>query len=209
MMGEVGRLQPQFPTLARQREADHFGMLIFLTTEVLIFGGLFAALFVLRAEHGAEYVKSSKAMHLWLGGLNTAVLLTSSAVVALMVEAVKAGGARLAKWLLIGAIALGLVFLAIKFTEYGLEYRDGLVPHLSPRNLHGGPDTLFMDLYFAATGLHALHVTAGLALLASLIWPFGAAPRDSSAVLAGNAALYWHLVDVIWVFLYPTLYLAR
>jgi len=209
MMGEVGRLQPQFPTLARQREADHFGMLIFLTTEVLIFGGLFAALFVLRAEHGAEYVKSSKAMHLWLGGLNTAVLLTSSAVVALMVEAVKAGGARLAKWLLSGAIALGLMFLAIKFTEYGLEYRDGLVPHLSPRNLHGGPDTLFMDLYFAATGLHALHVTAGLALLASLIWPFGAAPRDSSAVLAGNAALYWHLVDVIWVFLYPTLYLAR
>jgi cytochrome c oxidase subunit 3 len=208
-MAEASRLQSQFPTLERQREADHFGMLIFLTTEVLIFGGLFAALFVLRAEHGADYVKASKAMHLWLGGINTAVLLTSSALVALMVEAVRAGSARLAKWLLAGAIALGLAFLAIKFTEYGLEYRDGVVPHLSPRNLRGGPDELFMDLYFAATGLHALHVTAGLMLLGSLIWPFGAARRDTSAVFAGNAALYWHLVDVIWVFLYPTLYLAR
>lgn len=208
-MAEVSRLQRQFPTLARQHEADHFGMLIFLTTEVLIFGGLFAVLFVLRAEHSTEYVKASKAMHLWLGGLNTAVLLTSSALVALMVEAVRVGRAGLAKWLLIGTIALGLTFLAIKFTEYGFEYRDGLVPHLSPRNLHGGPDELFMDLYFAATGLHALHVTAGLLLLGSLVWPFGAARRDTSAVLAGNAALYWHLVDVIWLFLYPTLYLAR
>lgn len=208
-MAEIRRLQPQFPTLERQRDADHFGMLIFLATEVLIFGGLFAALFVLRAEHGAEYVESSRAMHLWLGGLNTAVLLTSSAVVALMVEAVKAGCARLAKWLLIGAISLGFAFLAIKFTEYGLEYRDGVVPHLSAANLQGGPHELFMDLYFAATGLHALHVTAGLLLLASLVWPFGAARRDTSAVFAGNAALYWHLVDVIWVFLYPTLYLAR
>lgn len=208
-MAEVSRLQPQFPTLERQREADHFGMLIFLSTEVLIFGGIFAALFVLRAEHSADYVKATKEMHFWLGGINTAVLLTSSALVALTVEAVRAGSARLAKWLLIGAIALGLTFLAIKFTEYGLEYRDGLVPHLSPRNLRSGPDTLFMDLYFAGTGLHALHVTAGLVLLGSLIWPFGTARRDTSAVFAGNAALYWHLVDVIWVFLYPTLYLAR
>src|SRR6478752_3838222 len=184
-------------------------MLIFLTTEVLIFGGLFAALFVLRAEHGAEYVRASKAMHLWLGGLNTAVLLTSSALVALMVEAVRASSARVSKWLLLGAIALGLTFLAIKLTEYGLEYRDGVVPRLSPRNLRGGPHELFMDLYFAATGLHALHVTAGLVLLGSLIWPFAAARRDPSAVFAGNAALYWHIVDVIWVFLYPTLYLAR
>jgi len=208
-MSLVSRLQPQFPTLERQRDADHFGMLIFLTTEVLIFGGLFAALFVLRAEHSAEYVKSSKDMHYWLGGINTAVLLTSSAIVALTVEAVKAGAAQLAKWLLLAAIALGLGFLAIKFTEYALEYRDGVVPLLSAAKLHEGPDTLFMDLYFAATGLHALHVTAGLLLLGSLIWPFGRARHDTSAVFAGNAALYWHLVDVIWVFLYPTLYLAR
>lgn len=208
-MAEVRRLRPQFPTLERQREADDLGMLLFLSTEVLIFGGIFAALFVLRAEHSAEYATSSKAMHLWLGGMNTAVLLGSSALVALMVAAVRAGAARLAKWLLVGTIALGFAFLAIKFTEYALEYRDGVVPLLSDHNLHSGPQRLFMDLYFVATGLHALHVTVGLALLGSLIWPFGAARRDTSAVFAGNAALYWHLVDVIWIFLYPTLYLAR
>jgi cytochrome c oxidase subunit 3 len=208
-MAEAGRLRPQFPTLERQREADHFGMMIFLSTEVLIFGGLFAAAFVLRAEHAAEYARASKAMHVWLGGINTAVLLTSSALVALMVEAVRADAARLAKWLLIGAIGLGFAFLAIKFTEYALEYRDGVVPLLSDRNIASGPQRLFMDLYFAATGLHALHVTVGMGLLGSLIWPFGAARRDRSAVFAGNAALYWHLVDVVWIFLYPTLYLAR
>jgi cytochrome c oxidase subunit 3 len=208
-MVEVSRLQPQFPTLERQREADHFAMLLFLSTEVLIFGGIFAALFVLRDQHSAEYVKASKEMHLWLGGINTAVLLTSSALVALMVEAVRAGATRLAKWLLMGTIALGLVFIAIKFTEYALEYRDGAVPILSGSNLVSGPQTLFMDLYFVATGLHAVHVTVGMAILASLIWPFGAARRDTSAVFAGNAALYWHLVDVVWIFLYPTLYLAR
>ena len=208
-MPEARAVQPQFPTLERQNEADHAGMLIFLATEVLIFGGLFAAAFTIRAEHAAEYVRASKDMHYWLGGINTAVLLTSSALVALMVEAVRAGRDRLAGGLLGGAIALGLAFLAIKFTEYGIEYRDGVVPHWSPANLHGGVHELFMDLYFAGTGLHALHVFVGLCVLASLIWPFGAARRDRTAAFAGNAALYWHLVDVVWVFLYPTLYLAR
>ena len=208
-MPNARAVQPQFPTLERQNDADHFGMLLFLSTEVLIFGGIFAVAFAMRAEHAAEYAKASKEMHYWLGGINTGVLLTSSMLVALMVEAVRASSARVSKWLLLGAIALGLTFLAIKLTEYGLEYRDGVVPRLSPRNLRGGPHELFMDLYFAATGLHALHVTAGLVLLGSLIWPFAAARRDPSAVFAGNAALYWHIVDVIWLFLYPTLYLAR
>ena len=207
-MADTRAVQPQFPTLERQNDADHFGMLIFLATEVLIFGGVFAVAFALRAEH-AEYAQASKQMHYWIGGINTGVLLTSSALVALMVEAVRAGRAKLAGWLLGGAIALGLVFLALKFTEYALEYRDGVVPHLSDANLHGGVEQLFMDLYFVATGLHALHVTVGLCLLASLLWPFGRARRDRTAVFAGNAALYWHLVDIVWVFLYPTLYLAR
>ena len=207
-MPDARAVQPQFPTLDRQNDADHFGMLLFLSTEVLIFGGLFAVAFTMRAQH-AEYAQASKQMHYWLGGINTGVLLTSSALVALMVEAVRAGRARLAGRLTGGAIALGLVFIAIKFTEYALEYRDGVVPRLSDAHLHGGVQTLFMDLYFVATGLHALHVTVGLCILGSLLWPLGRARRDRSAVFAGNAALYWHLVDIVWVFLYPTLYLAR
>jgi cytochrome c oxidase subunit 3 len=207
-MPDARAVQPQFPTLERQNDADHFGMLLFLSTEVLIFGGVFAVAFTLRAEH-ADYAQASKQMHYWIGGINTGVLLTSSALVALMVEAVRAGRAKLAGWLLGGTIALGLVFLALKFTEYALEYRDGVVPILSDANLHGGVERLLMDLYFVATGLHALHVTVGLCLLGSLLWPFGRARRERTAVFAGNAALYWHLVDIVWVFLYPTLYLAR
>jgi cytochrome c oxidase subunit 3 len=208
-MAEAAPLHEPFPTLERQREAGQFGMFVFLATEVLLFGGIFVASLVLRVEHGAEYAAASREMHYWIGGINTAVLLTSSLLVALMVQAVRTGCARLAAWLTVGAIALGLVFIVLKFTEYALEYRDGLVPGLSGRALHGGPRELFMNLYFAGTGLHAVHVTIGLVLLGSLVWPLGAARRDRTAGLAGNVALYWHLVDVVWIFLYPTLYLAR
>jgi cytochrome c oxidase subunit 3 len=184
-------------------------MLVFLASEVMLFGGIFAGALSLRLAHPGDYAAASREMHLWLGGLNTAVLLTSSALAALAVEAARHGLARLAGWLLGGTIALALAFLAIKASEYALEYRDGVVPGLSDANLHGGPRELFMNLYFAGTGLHALHVTAGIVLLASMIWPFGAARRERQAVTIGNAALYWHLVDVVWIFLYPTLYLAR
>ena len=208
-MADAITLQDQFPSLERQRDAGRFGMLIFLSTEILLFSGIFAAAFMLRFEHKAQYIAASKEMHYWLGGINTLVLLTSSALVAAMVEAVKIGRARLAAWLTGGAIALGLVFLAIKFTEYAIEYRDGVVPGLSDAKLHGGLHELFMNIYFAGTGLHAVHVTIGLTALTSLIWPFGAARRDTAATIAGNVALYWHLVDIVWIFLYPTLYLAR
>lgn len=208
-MPDARPLHQPFPTLARQHEADRLGMLIFLTTEVLLFGGLFAVALLLRLEHPQAYAASSRQMHIWLGGINTAVLLTSSALVALMIEAVRAGIPRVATWLLLAAIAMGILFLAVKFIEYGLEYRDGLVPLLSDFALDNGPGRLFMDLYFVATGLHAFHVTVGGVLLASLIWPFGEARKDRCANFAGNAALYWHLVDIVWIFLYPTLYLAR
>ena len=208
-MAEASAHQDQFVTLVQQREAGRLGMLVFLSTEVLLFAGVFAAAFLLRFEHPADYVAASKEMHLWLGGFNTAILLTSSALVAAMVEAVRAGRARLAGRLLGGGIALGLLFLAIKFTEYALEYRDGVIPGLSNAKLHGGPRELFMNLYFAATGLHAVHVTIGLGALGALLWPFGSARRDRGSIVAGNVALYWHLVDIVWIFLYPTLYLAR
>ncbi len=137
------------------------------------------------------------------------MLLTSSLLVALAVEAVKARRAGLAGWLFGGAVGLGLAFLAIKLTEYALEYRDRVIPGLSHGKLHGGPHELFMNLYFAGTGLHAVHVVVGLSLLAALIWPLGNARRDPSATVAHNVGLFWHLVDVVWIFLYPTLYLAR
>ncbi|PEQ13645.1 hypothetical protein B2G71_04780 [Novosphingobium sp. PC22D] len=202
-------LHDPFTRLDRQREADRLGMLLFLGSEVMLFGGLFAAAMVLRLQHSHDYIAASKEMHYWLGGINTAVLLTSSALVAGALEATRAGRARLSGWLLGFAIALGLAFLAIKGTEYAIEWREGVVPRFSDAKLHGGPHELFMVLYFCATGLHALHVTGGLTLLGMMIWPKGAARAEREATTLGNVALYWHLVDLIWIFLYPTLYLAR
>ena len=202
-------LAEQFPRLERQREADRLGLLIFLSSEIMLFGGIFAAFLVLRIQHPHEYLASSKEMHIWFGSVNTAVLLTSSMLVAIAVETTRMGQAKLTAWLLGGAIALGLAFLAIKGTEYYLEYTGGMVPVLNAWKLKSGPETVFSDLYFTATGLHAIHVTIGLALLGSMIWPFGRERLDRGATVVGNAALYWHLVDVIWIFLYPTIYLAR
>ncbi|WP_395332081.1 cytochrome c oxidase subunit 3 [Novosphingobium sp. BL-8H] len=198
-----------FATLARQREADRLGMLLFLASELMLFGGVFAAALLIRMTHAQDYAAASAAMHFWLGGINTALLLTSSLLVALAVSLCREGRARAAGWALAGAIALGLAFLAVKGFEYGLEWRDGMVPVLRPKGLEGSVQTLFMTLYFTATGLHAVHVTIGLVLLAAMIRPFSSARRDPAATTLGNVALYWHFVDVVWIFLYPTLYLAR
>ncbi|WP_395396301.1 cytochrome c oxidase subunit 3 (plasmid) [Novosphingobium sp. BL-8A] len=204
-----GSLQGPFSSLARQREADRLGMLLFLASEIMLFGGVFAAALVVRMVHPLDFVASSAAMHFWLGGINTALLLTSSLLVAFAVSLCREGRACAAGWALASAAGLGTAFLALKGFEYVLEWRDGLVPVFRAGGLQGSVRTLFMTLYFTATGLHAIHVTVGLALLIAMIRPFGAALRDREATTLGNVALYWHFVDVVWIFLYPTLYLAR
>jgi cytochrome c oxidase subunit 3 len=207
-MAERTAIAP-FSSAPRALSAERLGMLVFLASEIMLFGGLFTGALAMRIDHPADYARASSELHLWLGGFNTAVLLTSSLMVALAVLAVRDARPRLSGWLLLGTIALGITFLAVKFTEYAIEFRDGVVPVFNPSHLEGPFQTLFMNLYFAATGLHAVHVTIGIILLASLVWPFGEARRDKQAMFIGNAGLYWHLVDIIWLFLYPTLYLAR
>ena len=202
-------LRLPYTRIERQREADRLGMLIFLATEVMLFGGVFAAALALRLLHPQDYALASRGMHFWLGGINTGVLLTSSLFVAMAVSLARDGRARLSGWLLGGAIVLGVCFLGIKALEYSIEWRDGVVPVFSPSGLRGNVHELVMTLYFIGTGLHAVHVTVGVILLAAMIWPFGAARLDRGATAIGNVALYWHFVDVVWIFLYPTLYLAR
>ena len=201
------RLHEPFDGLERQREADRFGMFVFLASEVMLFGGIFAAAIGLRLAHRAEYIASSRELHLWLGTANTAVLLTSSLLVALAVEAAKGGRQRASFWRLLAAASLGLVFAVIKGTEYWLEWRDGLMPGVSDSGIEGGPQRLFLDLYFVSTGLHALHLVIGSGLL--LVLASRAFKSRLSAALAINVGLYWHLVDIVWIFLFPTLYLAR
>jgi len=205
---ELSPLHEPFHTRARQREADRLGMLVFLASEAMLFGGLFAAALMLRLLDPAAYAAASGRLSLWLGTLNTAVLLTSSALAALAVTAARHGRPRAAVAMLAGTMALGALFLAIKGYEWSSEAREGLLPVLAPAHFTSRFEQLFMNLYLLATGLHALHVTGGLVLLATAAFK-RRTHEDTEAVLIGNAALYWHLVDVIWIFLYPTLYLAR
>jgi cytochrome c oxidase subunit 3 len=187
-----------YSTAPQQREAAVMGMFVFLGTEIMLFGGLFAVALGLRLTHPREFVESSKHLHVWIGAINTAILLTSSAAVALAVHAARARQPRTTRILFLVAAGLGMAFLGIKAYEYASEYTEGL---LLPQ---AGVQRLFMDLYLVSTGLHALHVAVGAALLAAVA---AFAPRRSTVV--ENVGLFWHLVDAIWVFLYPVLYLAR
>jgi len=206
-MAEQRELHEPFHQPERQAEADRLGMLVFLGSEAMLFGGIFAAALALRFLHPQEFVSASSHMKLWHGTLNTAVLLTSSLMAAIAVEAARSGRRRSAGRALWGAVASALVFLAVKAHEYWLEYREGVIPGLPNAHFTSGFEQLFMNLYFAATGLHALHLVVGMVLL-GIAAINRRAREDRRAVLIGNVALYWHLVDLVWIFLYPTIYLA-
>jgi cytochrome c oxidase subunit 3 len=196
-----------YPTLARQHEADRLGMMLFLASETMLFGALFGAALVLILRHPAEMAAASARLNLWAGAVNTAILLTSTLLVAIAVEAGEGRPRRIAGCFA-AAAALGVAFLGVKAWEYASEYREGLMPGTAAAQFDSGPQRLFMDFYFTATGLHALHLTVGIALLAGMAWrQRGDSPPTRQAI--DNAGLYWHLVDVIWVFLYPVLYLTR
>ena len=206
-MARAGKLAEPFHAIGRQREADRLGMLVFLASELMLFGGVFLAAIVLRLLHPQDYVAASGQMKLWLGTANTAVLLTSSLTAALAVEAARSRRPEwVARWLW-ATVALGILFLGIKGCEYSIEYREGAIPGLPNAHFRSGFEQLFMNFYLVATGLHALHVTGGVALLATAALRPGAR-QDRCATFVGNAALYWHLVDIVWIFLYPTIYLA-
>jgi cytochrome c oxidase subunit 3 len=201
----------QFEDIGQQRQASKLGAFIFLGTEVMLFGGLFAALLVMRLLHPAEVVEASKRLHFVVGGVNTLILLTSSLAVAIAVTAARDGSRR--SVLFLGAAALlGLGFLGVKAVEYAMEYREGLLPLFVPSPRFSGPvEHLFMNVYLVATGLHAVHVAVGVTLLAGTAVRLGvrSLPIPERAIVVEVVGLYWHLVDVIWVLLYPVLYLAR
>jgi len=205
-MAEAKPHEP-FPDVGRQRESDRLGMLIFLASEAMLFGGIFAAALALRVEHPADYVSAAHKLRLGLGTLNTAILLTSSLAAALAVEAARAGRTGRAAMALGSAAGLGVAFLAVKAFEYWAEYREGLTPGTTTAHFSGPVEQLFMNLYFVGTGLHAIHVTIGILLMAAASLN-RRARHDRQAVFISNVALYWHLVDIVWVFLFPTLYLA-
>lgn len=200
-----------FESPAVQRTAAVLGMWVFLATEILLFTGLFTAYAMYRALYGDVFRAASGHLLRWAGTANTFVLITSSLAVALALHRVRAGRARAAALALVAAIALGLVFMGIKAVEYIHELSEGIRPgpYYAYTALRDPGAAMFFTLYFLMTGLHALHVTVGLGVLvviARRTWKGAYSPAyDTPVELSG---MYWHLVDLVWIFLYPLLYLV-
>lgn len=200
-----------FVSERQHHRASMLGMWLFLATEVMTFGGLFMGIIVYRVEKAEALREASRHLDMWLGGANTAVLLASSAAMALAVIAGREGRPRATAGWLTATAMLGLVFLAIKAIEYWMEYGKGLMPHIGPAFPLEGPGLeLFFNLYFASTGLHALHLAIGIAVVAALAARVlaGRIALPGRVVMIECVGLYWHFVDSVWVFLYPVLYLT-
>jgi cytochrome c oxidase subunit 3 len=193
----------------RQRDlANHLGMWAFIATEVLFFGGLFLAYVVYRITYPAAFAAGSHTLDFWRGTINTAVLLTSSLTMALGDAYIKRGNRTALRNCVIATASLGVLFLAIKASEYHEMYAKHLVPGLPFDPQAPPPLQLFVFLYFAMTGLHAVHMMIGLGLMAWLLRQ----NRCGRLTAVHHApvemfGLYWHFVDCVWVFLYPLLYL--
>src|SRR5215813_1480699 len=200
----------QFDDVEQQYDVASLGMWVFLVTEIMFFGGLFTGYAVYRIAYPAAFAVGSQHLDILLGGVNTAVLITSSLTMALAVHSVQVGGrSGLVRFLLL-TILLGLAFLGIKGVEYAHKFEEHLVP--GSKFMFEGPHTpqvqLFFGFYFSMTGMHALHMIIGLAILAVLVWQ---AWHDHFSPLYSTpvelTGLYWHFVDIIWIFLFPSLYL--
>jgi len=211
MSETAGIVAEQFDDLEQQRDAAALGMWVFLATEVLFFGGLFCAYTVYRSLYPLTFAAASRHTEVVLGGINTAVLLLSSTLMALAVRASQLERRKQLVWLLLGVAAFGVIFLGIK----GYEYHKDFVGHLVPGSGFEWHETnpqvaeLFFSLYFAMTGLHAAHVTIGVLIMVVLSISAWRGRFDGGNYMTIEVAgLYWHFVDIVWIFLFPLLYLA-
>jgi cytochrome c oxidase subunit III len=203
-------LAHQFDSLAQQAEATTLGMWVFLVTEVLFFGGLFLTYMLYRIWYPEAFAAASHELDVTLGTTNTVVLITSSLTMALAVHAAQLGERKRLMLMLIVTMALGTVFLGIKSVEYYHKFVEHHIPGPGfvfekefARNAQ-----IFFSLYFLMTGLHALHMIIGIGImLVMLYWAWnGTVTKDYSSPIE-ISGLYWHFVDIVWIFLFPLLYL--
>ncbi len=201
----------QFDDLGQQRDAAKLGMWVFLATEVLFFGGLFLSYTVYRYLYPETFAAASRHTEVLLGGANTAILLFSSTLMALAVRAAQLGQRRPLVWSLLGTASLGILFMGVKALEYYKDYTEHLLPgtHFVWHEANPGVAELFFWLYYAMTGLHAIHVTVGIVLILLLAWLAHRGKFTGGDYMTVElVGLYWHFVDIVWVFLFPMLYLA-
>jgi cytochrome c oxidase subunit 3 len=203
--------QHHFETMEQQAEASTLGMWLFLVTEVMFFGGLFMAYLLYRIWYPAAWSEGSLELDIMLGGINTVVLIGSSLTMALAVRAAQTDQRKASIVFLILTMALGMTFLVIKFFEYKHKFETGHVP--GPNFHFEGPNApqveIFLSLYFAMTGLHALHMLIGFGIMSWILY-LAIKGRFSHQWYTPIelAGLYWHFVDIVWIFLFPLLYLV-
>jgi cytochrome c oxidase subunit III len=203
----AGVLKKPWHELSRQREGATFGIWVFLASEALFFGSLLLLYSIDRMSHPQAFIMAGRETDIWYGTINTAVLMTSSLTMAVAAQAAEVDMRRLAIWCLAATAAFGMIFLVLKGFEYAEDLRKNLWP--GPNFALKAPAAqLFFALYWILTGIHAVHLTIGLGLIGRLV-VMGARRRIQ---LRENpqvevTALYWHLVDVIWIILYPLIYL--
>lgn len=212
-------LRHHFVDAEQQRDAASLGMWLFLATEIMFFGGMFCAYLVYRYWYYNEFAAGSRSLDIWLGTINTAVLICSSLTVALGVRAAQMGQRKLLVILLLLTIVFGFAFLGIKGVEWYQKFEEHHIPgrsfnaddlvkaypqiHIDERH-----EQIYFSLYFAMTGLHALHMIIGVGIFVFLTyyaWKERYTSKYYTPVEIGG--LYWHFVDIVWIYLFPLLYL--
>ena len=225
--GHAPNLAHHFHDYEQQREASFFGMWLFVAQEIMFFGGLFTVYLVYRMRNTLDFAIASSELDVGWGGLNTGVLIVSSFTMAMAVRAAQQGKRNPLVLFLIATLLLGAVFVGVKYIEYSTKFEHHLFPGfedfrfeppagvieaygLTPERLEvmNQRARIFFSVYFAMTGLHALHMLIGMGLIVWLLFPAwkGRFNRDYHNPIE-CFGLYWHFVDLVWIFLFPLLYL--
>jgi cytochrome c oxidase subunit III len=205
----LGQGHPEHGAEDRDDFGARLGMWLFLVTEIVLFGGLFIGYSYMRAKYPAEFHHAGSDLNATIGVINTLILLTSSLTMVLSLVAIQRGERSKTRLFLGATILLGAAFLVNKSFEWAAKFHHGLYPNAPHLATLPPGEQVFFGLYFTMTGLHGLHVLAGISVLAwlYLLVSKGRITQDRHAALE-NGGLYWHLVDVIWIFLLPLFYLA-
>ena len=209
---DLGAHAEHFESLEQQSHAAHLGMWVFLASEVLLFAALFALYAALRFEHPRGFDLGMEHSLKIVGSINTGVLLLSSYTIASAVLAIRDDKRGLTLALLAATFLLGATFLVLKGFEYGTHFHDGIFPGAGGHFFVEHPEpgiAPFFTLYYVMTGLHSIHVALGMGVIAWMMWKVARGrfvpPADHPVALG---AMYWHLVDIVWIFLWPLFYLT-
>lgn len=203
-------LQHHFSDANQQLESARLGMWLFLLTEILLFGGLFCFYAIYRAWYPEMFVNAHQYLDVTMGAVNTVVLITSSVTMALAIRSIQLNRKKATVTLLVVTIILAAVFLVIKYFEYSHKFHLGQLPgkFYTFDGIEGSNPHVFFSVYFLMTGLHGIHVLGGIGVISWLVARTNRGDFSSEYYTPVElTGLYWHLVDLIWIFLFPLLYL--